>query len=106
MPASESPGSSPPVATPTSEEMDQMDRDQAPDAPVQSEPQPDETDGDITMADVNPMPPPEQEKQDIKLEDLFADDSDDEFPNIDETIKSQALPPSSPGGADSSAEEM
>lgn len=79
--------------------MDQMDRDEAQDAPAQSEPQPDETDGDITMADVNPMPPSEDEKKDIKLEDLFADDSDDEFPSTDKTTQSQALP-SSPGGAD------
>lgn len=97
-----------------------MDRDQAQDVLVESESKPDETDGDITMADVNPMPPPEeekkdseeekkdveqeekdvgQEKKDIKLEDLFADDSDDEFPSTDKTTQSQ-------GEVDSSADDM
>lgn len=106
MPHSESPGSSPPVPTPTSEEMEQMDRDEVQDAPVKSEPQPDETDGDITMADVNPLAPSEQEKKDIKLEDLFADDSDDdEFPSTEKTTDSQILPTSSPG-PDSSDDQM
>lgn len=83
--------------------MEQMDHDQAQDdAPVKSEPQPDETDGDITMADVNPMPASEQEKKEIKLEDLFADvDSDEEFPSTERTIQSETSP-----GPGSSAEQV
>lgn len=105
MPHSESPpGSSPPLPTPTSEEMEEIDRDQGQDAPVKTEPQPDETDGDITMADVNPMPPAEDRKKDIKLEDLFADDSDDEFPSTGKTTQSQQFPTSSPA-PDSSADQ-
>lgn len=103
MPHSEPPGSSPPVPTPTSEEMEEMEHGQAQDVPVKTEPQ-DETDGDITMADVNPMPPPQDAKKDVKLEDLFADDSDDEFPSTGNPTQSQPLPTSSPG-PESSAEQ-
>lgn len=104
MPHSESPGSSPPVPTPTSEEMEEMEHDAAQDVPVKTEPQ-DETDGDITMADVNPMPPPQDTKKDAKLEELFADDSDEEFPSTGgKASQSQTLPTSSPG-PDSSAEQ-
>ncbi|CAN8104874.1 unnamed protein product [Discula destructiva] len=85
------------MPTPTSEEMARMDHDQVHDAPSKSEPQPDETLGDITMADVNPMPSSDQEKKEIKLEDLFADDSDDEFPSTERTTHGQILPTSSPG---------
>lgn len=105
MPASESPGSSPPIPTPTSEEMEEMeemDHDQVQDGPVKSEPQPDETDGDITMADVNPAPTPEQEKKDIKLEDLFADDSDVFADDSDEEFPSTERS----SGPDSSADQM
>lgn len=104
MPHSESPGSSPPVPTPTSEEMEAMEHDQAQDGPVKTEPQEDETDGDITMADVNPMPASEDTKKDVKLEDLFVDDSDDEFPGTGKTTQSQPLSTSSPG-PDSAAEQ-
>lgn len=104
MPHSESPGSSPPVPTPTSQEMEEMARDSAPDAPVKTEPQEDETDGDITIADVNPAPLTEDTKKDVRLEDLFADDSDEEFPSTGKATQSQTLPTSSPG-PDSSAEQ-
>lgn len=104
MPHSESPGSSPPVPTPTSEEMEEMERDAAQDVPVKTEPQ-DETDGDITMADVNPLPPPQDTKKEVKLEELFADDSDEEFPSTGgKATQSQTFPTSSPG-PDSSAEQ-
>lgn len=103
MPHSESPGSSPPVPTPTSEEMEEMEHDAAQGVPVKTEPQ-DETDGDSTMADINPMPPSKEAKKDIKLEELFADDSDEEFPSTGgKATPSQTLPTSSPG-PDSSAE--
>lgn len=89
MPHSESPDSSPPVATPTSEEFDRMEQDAA----IKIETQPDETDGDITMAEVKTL---EEAKKDVKLEDLFADvDSDDEFPS-EKPTQSQPLPTSSP----------
>lgn len=100
MPHSEDPGSSPPVPTPTSEEFEQMDHD----APVKTEAL-DETNGDITMADVNPLPPNEEPKKEVKLEDLFADvDSDEEFPHTKNT-QSNILPTSSPGPASSPAQE-
>lgn len=128
MPHSESPGSSPPVPTPTSEEFEKMDQAQDgeqsrehnehQDAPmaVKDEPQ-DDTNGDITMADVHPLPDPaaretnddearDDAKKEVKLEDLFADvDSDDEFPSTSKTNQSNALPTSSPGPASSPDQE-
>lgn len=93
MPHSESPATSPPIATPTSEEFDKMEQDAA---AVKAETQPDETDGDITMAEMNPLQPGDEAKKDVKLEDLFADvDSDDEFPS-EKPTQSQPLPTSSP----------
>lgn len=66
------------------------------DAVVGNETKPDATDGDITMAEVNPLPPAEEEKKDVKLEDLFADvNSDEEFPSQKPT-QSQPSPTSSP----------
>lgn len=66
------------------------------DATIKPEIQPDETDGDITMAEVNPLQPNDEAKKDVKLEDLFADvDSDDEFPG-ERPTQSQPLPTSSP----------
>lgn len=101
MPHSEDPGSSPPVPTPTSEEFEQMDHD----APVKTEAQ-DETIGDITMADVQPLPAAEEPSKEVKLEDLFADvDSDDEFQDSKKTTQSSILPTSSPGVASSPAQE-
>lgn len=77
-----------------------MDQDQ--DAPANAEPEPDETNGDITMADINPLPAAEEPKQQVKLEDLFADvDSDDEFSSTGKTARSNALQTSSPGPASS-----
>lgn len=65
------------------------------DAAFKVESQPDETDGDITMGEVNPLQSAEDAKKDVKLEDLFADvDSDDEFPS-EKPSQSQALPTSS-----------
>lgn len=74
------------------------------DAPVKAEAQ-DETNGDITMADINPMPPAEESKE-VKLEDLFADvDSDDEFPSTEKTAENNILPTSSLGPTSSSVQE-
>lgn len=84
--------------------MEEMDHDPAQDALVKTEPQSDEIDVDITMADVNPMPSAEDEQNNVKLEDLFADDSDTEFPSTGKTNQSQTLPTSSPG-PDSSADQ-
>lgn len=75
------------------------------DAPVKAEVQ-DETNGDITMADVNPLPSSEEPKKEVKLEDLFADvDSDEEFPSTEKTTQSNILPTSSPGPASSPVQE-
>lgn len=87
---------------------------------VKTEPQ-DDTNGDITMADVHPLPPAssaepngdeaedknaDEAKKEVKLEDLFADvDSDDEFPSTNKTTQSNILPTSSPGPASSPRQE-
>ncbi|KAK2609719.1 hypothetical protein N8I77_003206 [Diaporthe amygdali] len=96
MPHSESPASTPPLATPTSEEMEQMEQD----SPVKNESQQDESNTEITMAEVNALRLEEEPKKEVKLEELFADvdsDDDDEFPSTGRTTQSQALPTSSPG---------
>lgn len=70
------------------------------DALSNTEPQPDETNGDITRADVNPMPLSDGAKNEVKLEDLFVDvDSDDEFPSTGKATQSQTSPSSSAGPA-------
>lgn len=65
----------------------------------------DETNGEISMADMNAMPSsPAKPKKEVKLEELFADaDSDEEFPSTGKTTQSQPFPTSSPG-PDSSTE--
>ncbi|KUI72496.1 DNA primase small subunit [Cytospora mali] len=99
MPHSESPASSPPVPTPTSEQFEQMEQD----TPVKNESHEDETTGDISMADVKANLPSEESKNEAKLDELFADDdSDEEFPSTGKTTQSQPIPTSSPG-PDSSA---
>ncbi|KAF3763644.1 hypothetical protein M406DRAFT_48618 [Cryphonectria parasitica EP155] len=48
------------------------------------------------------MPPADEPKKEVKLEDLFADvDSDEEFPSTDKTKNSDTLTTSSPGPASS-----
>ncbi|KAH9906060.1 prim-pol domain-containing protein [Xylariomycetidae sp. FL2044] len=60
------------------------------------------TDNDITMAEPQALPTASdnEEKKDVKLEDLFADvDSDDEFPSskpVEDKMSSSPLAPSSP----------
>lgn len=76
------------------------------DAPVKTEAQPDETNGDITMADVNPMPSSDGAKKEVKLEDLFADvDSDEDFPSTDKATQNRTSPSSSAGPASSLDQE-
>lgn len=110
MPSSEALGSSPPVPTPTSEELERMEQDEDQshkdnaDVPVKAESPPDDTNGDITMADVNTLPPTEDSTKEVKLEDLFADvddDEDEEFPSTAKPTQSQQTATSSPGPASS-----
>ncbi|KAL1862948.1 p48 polypeptide of DNA primase [Diaporthe australafricana] len=102
MPHSESPASTPPVPTPTSEELELMEQD----SPAKNGTQPDESTTEITMAEVNALRLEEEPKKEVKLEELFADvdsDSDDEFPSTGRATQSQVLPTSSPGPDSSSA---
>lgn len=112
MPSSDAPGSSPPVPTPTSEEFERMEQDEDQshkdnaDVPIKTESQHDGTNGDISMADVNALPPVEESTKEVKLEDLFADvndDEDEEFPSTAKATQSQQSPTSSPGVASSPA---
>lgn len=96
MPHSTSPASTPPVATPTSEdELEQMGQD----SPAKNGTQQDETTTEITMAEVNALRLEEEPKKEVKLDDLFADvdSDDDEFPSTGRATQSQVPPTSSPG---------
>lgn len=78
------------------------------DVPIKTETQPDETDGDITMAEVNPIP--STKETEVKLEDLFADiddddDDDDELPTTTKPSQSQPGLTSSLGPSSSPEQE-
>lgn len=107
MPHSESPASSPPVATPTSKDSEQMDQDD--NAPVKAESQ-DETNGDITMADIDTVRTAQETKETadgVQLEDLFNDmDSDDEFSGAKKATPNSTLPTSSAAPASSPVNEQ
>lgn len=75
--------------------MEQMEQD----SPVKNGTQPDESNTEITMAEVNALRLEEEEpKKEAKLDDLFADidSDDDEFPSTGRTTQSQVSPTSSP----------
>lgn len=95
MPHSTSPASTPPVPTPTSEdELEQMEQD----SPARNGTQPDESNTEITMAEVKALRLEEEPKKEVNLDDLFADvdSDDDEFPSTSKATQSQVPPTSSP----------
>lgn len=69
------------------------------DPPAANGTQPDETNTEITMAEVNALRLEEEPKKEVKLDDLFADvdSDDDEFPSTARATQSQVPPTSSPG---------
>lgn len=84
--------------------MEQMEQD----SPVKNGTQPDESNTEITMAEVNALRLEEEPPKEVKLDDLFADiDSDgDEFPSTGKTTQSQVPPTSSPGPDSSGTPEL
>jgi len=85
--------------------MEQMEQD----SPVKNGTQPDESNTEITMAEVNALRLEEEEpKKEAKLDDLFADidSDDDEFPSTGRTTQSQVPPTSSPHPDSSGTPEL
>lgn len=75
--------------------MEQMEQD----SPAKNGNHPDDSNTEITMAEVNALRLEEEpKKEEVKLDDLFADvdSDDDEFPSTGKTTQSQVPPTSSP----------